>query len=98
MDAGGADEAQGADALLSLAALAEQAESPDTQSGDEGQQCIATASCSERGSVMLMSWGSVSCHVLQDAVTMPVLAALTERADSPDFHLPTGHSVAFMQV
>ena len=35
MEPGGPDEAQGADALLSLAALAEQAES-DTQSGDEG--------------------------------------------------------------
>lgn len=36
MEPGGADEAQGADALLSLAALAEQADSPDTQSADEG--------------------------------------------------------------
>ena len=35
MEPGGPDEAQGADALLSLAALAEQAES-DTGSGDEG--------------------------------------------------------------
>ena len=35
MEAGGADEAQGADALLSLAALAEQAES-DSLSGEEG--------------------------------------------------------------
>ena len=35
MEPGGPDEAQGADALLSLAALAEEAES-DTQSADEG--------------------------------------------------------------
>lgn len=35
MEPGGPDEAQGADALLSLAALAEEADS-DTQSADEG--------------------------------------------------------------
>lgn len=35
MEPGGADEAQGADALLSLATLAEQAES-DSQSAEEG--------------------------------------------------------------
>ena len=43
MEPGGPDEAQGADALLSLAALAEQAES-DTQSGDEGACCCAALS------------------------------------------------------
>ncbi len=37
MEPGGPDEAQGADALLSLAALAEEAESGDTQSADEGK-------------------------------------------------------------
>lgn len=39
MEPGGPDEAQGADALLSLAALAEEADSPDTQSADEGDCC-----------------------------------------------------------
>ena len=36
MEPGGPDEAQGADALLSLAALAEEAGSGDTQSADDG--------------------------------------------------------------
>lgn len=36
MEPGGAEEAQGVDALLSLAALAEDADSGDTQSADEG--------------------------------------------------------------
>lgn len=42
MEPGGPDEAQGADALLSLAALAEQAES-DTQSGDAGMWLLCCA-------------------------------------------------------
>lgn len=41
MEPGGADEAQGADALLSLAALAEEADSPDTQSADEGMPFVS---------------------------------------------------------
>lgn len=41
MEPGGPDEAQGADALLSLAALAEEADSPDTQSADEGELLLS---------------------------------------------------------
>lgn len=41
MEPGGPDEAQGADALLSLAALAEEADSPDTQSADEGEMLLS---------------------------------------------------------
>ena len=48
MEPGGPDEAQGADALLSLAALAEEADSPDTQSADEGEfwpACSSMPAC-----------------------------------------------------
>ena len=59
MEPGGPDEAQGADALLSLAALAEQAES-DTQSADEGMAVyiMTTGMMWCQGSC----WGLASMH------------------------------------
>lgn len=60
MEPGGPDEAQGADALLSLAALAEQAES-DTQSGDEGLLLLCCTLLMTRNLEMNLGCCAASC-------------------------------------